>query len=71
METFIVKLRSIETRSWGNETEVTAASAKEAGEREAGEPLREAVGERADLRARVWPTPHGSAPEIFFYATRD
>lgn len=71
MDTFIVKLRSLETRSWGNETEVVALSAKEAGEREAGEPLREAVGVRADLRARVWPTPHGSAPEIFFYSTRD
>lgn len=71
MDTFIVKLRSLESRSWGNEMEISAETAKEAGERAAGEPLREAVGVRADLRARVWPTPHGSAPDILFYATRD
>lgn len=67
MANFVVKLRNLESRSWGNEAEIDAGSAKEAAEQVAGEPLRAAVGVRADLRARVWPTPFGSQPEILFY----
>ena len=66
--TFVVKLRDPLTRSWGNEHEVVAASAREAAEQVAGgEHLLEGPGERADLRARVWKTPYGSAPDLSFY----
>ena len=66
--TFVVKLRDPLTRSWGNEHEVVAASAREAAEQLAGgEHLLEGPGERADLRARVWKTPYGSAPDLSFY----
>ncbi|WP_375461883.1 hypothetical protein [uncultured Enterovirga sp.] len=67
MTTFIVQLRSTETRSWGNQAEVQADSAAEAAEQEAGESLRQGAGVRSDLRARVWATPFGSQPEISFY----
>ena len=66
--TFVVKLRDALTCSWGNEHEVIAASAREAAEQVAGgEHLLEGPGERADLRARVWKTPYGSAPDLSFY----
>ena len=66
--TFVVKLRDSLTRSWGNEHEVVAASAREAAEQLAGgEHLLEGPGERADLRARVWKTPYGAAPDLSFY----
>lgn len=69
LSTFIVKLRNSRTRSWGNETEVIAASAREAAEQLAGgERLLGAPGERANLRARVWKTPYGSFPDLWFYA---
>lgn len=66
--TFVVKLRDMRTRSWGDQTEVVAASALAAAEGLAGEPLLAAPGERANLRARVWATPFGSQPDIAFYA---
>ena len=66
--TFVVKLRDPLTRSWGNEQEVVAASVREAAEQLAGgEHLLEGPGERADLRARVWKMPYGSAPDLSFY----
>ena len=66
--TFVVKLRNALTRSWGNEHEVIAASAREAAEQVAGgEHLLEGPGERSDLRARVWKTPYGSTPDLSFY----
>ena len=66
--TFVVKLRDPRTRSWGNEHEVVAASAREAAEQLAGgERLSPGPGERADLRARVWKTPYGSTPDLSFY----
>ena len=66
--TFVVKLRDALTRSWGNEREVIAASAREAAEQVAGgEHLLEGPGERADLRARVWMMPYGSTPYLSFY----
>jgi hypothetical protein len=65
---FVVKLRDVRTRSWGNETEVVATTALEAAERvAAGEHLLEGPGERSRLRARVWKTPYGSVPEMLFY----
>ena len=67
-DTFVVKLRDPQTRSWGNEHEVVAASARDAAEQLAGEHLLEGPGERADLRARVWETPYGSAADLSFYA---
>jgi len=67
--TFVVKLRDPRTRSWGNEIEVVAASAPHAAEKVAlGERLLEGPGERSNLRARVWKTPHGSAPDLAFYS---
>ena len=66
--TFVVKLRDSLTRSWGNEHEVVAASARDAAEQLAGgEHLLEGPGQRSDLRARVWMTPYGSTPDISFY----
>ena len=65
--TFVVQLRNKEARSWGNQTEIVAGSAKEAAEQASGSSLREGFGERVDLRARVWPTPFGSRPDIPFY----
>lgn len=65
--TFVVQLRNKEARSWGNQTEIVAGSAKEAAELAAGSSLREGFGDRVDLRARVWPTPFGSRPDIPFY----
>ena len=68
VRTFVVKLRDTLTCSWGNEHEVIAASAREAAEQLAGgEHLLEGPGERADLRARVWKMPYGSAPDLSFY----
>lgn len=67
--TYVVKLRDLETRSWRNETEVVAASAREAAEQAAGgEHLTEGPGERSKLRARVWRTPYGTTPDLSFYA---
>ncbi len=67
--TFVVKLRDPHTRSWGDQTEVIATSARDAAEQVAGgEHLLEGPGERANLRARVWKTPYGSVPDILFYA---
>ena len=66
--TFVVRLRDRLTRSWGDEHEVVATSAREAAEQLAGgEHLSEGPGERADLRARVWKTPYGSTPDLSFY----
>jgi hypothetical protein len=68
--TFVVKIRDPHTRSWGDQTEVVATSARDAAEQVAGgEHLLEGPGERANLRARVWKTPYGSVPDISFYAT--
>lgn len=64
--TFLVKLRSSETRSWGNQTEVVATSERDAAEQLTGERLVE-LGERAELRARVSKTPSGSHPDVLFY----
>lgn len=64
---FAVKVRSQRTRSWGDLTEVMAVSAKVAAEQLVGSPLREGPGDRADLRARVWPTPFGTSPDIPFF----
>ena len=67
--TFVVKLRDPHTRSWGDQTEVIAISARDAAEQVAGgEHLLEGPGVRANLRARVWKTPYGSVPDILFYA---
>lgn len=65
---FAVKVRDLTTRSWGDQTEVLAKSAKAAAEDVTGEALVEGPGERANLRARVWPIPFGSQPDIPFYA---
>ena len=67
MPTFIVKLRSLSTKSWGNQEEVEAGSALEAAQRVSGETLREGSGAREHLRARVWVTPFGSQPDVQFY----
>ncbi len=68
--TFIVKLRNPGTNSWGNETEVIAASPRQAAEQVAGgEHLLEGPGERSNLRARVWKAPHGSSPDLSFYSS--
>ena len=67
--TFVVKLRDIGTRMWGNQTEVVATSAQAAAEAVAGEQLHAAVGERANLRARVWLTPFGAHPDVAFYVS--
>ena len=67
MDTYIVRLRSRETRSWGNEQEISAASALAAAQEAAGEPLRQGGGERQDLRARVWTMPFDSQPDEKFY----
>ena len=67
MNTYIVQLRNGEARSWGNQAEVSAESAKEAAEQVAGRLLRSGPGEREYLRARVWSTPFGSSPDIPFY----
>lgn len=64
---FVVKLRAARTCSWGNETEIVAASALDAAQLVAGEPLFGGRGERANLRARVWQTPYGSVPDQLFY----
>ena len=65
---FVVKLRSIETKSWGNQVEILAASAQAAAEQVAGETLVQGLNDRASLRARVWATPFGSQPEVLFYS---
>lgn len=67
MPTFIVKLRSLSTKSWGNQEEVEAGSALEAAQRVSGETLRQGAGERDRLRAKVWATPFGTQPEVQFY----
>lgn len=67
MTTFMVKLRDPATRSWGDQTELDAPSAQEAAETVAGVPLQAGPGVRAYLRARVWPAPFGSQPDIHFY----
>jgi hypothetical protein len=67
VNTFIVQLRNGEARSWGNQAEVSAESPKQAAEQVAGGFLRSGPGERIHLRARVWPTPFGSSPDIPFY----
>ena len=67
MPSFVVQLRDIQERRWGTHSEVAADSAKQAAEQVAGEPLHQGSGARADLRARVWPTPFGSQPDIPFY----
>jgi hypothetical protein len=64
--TFLVKLRSIETRSWGNQTEIAATSERDAAEQLTGERLLD-LGDRAELRARVSRTPSGSHPDVLFY----
>lgn len=64
---FVVKLRDVSSRMWGNQVEIRASSALEAAEMATGErPLLEA-GIRNDLRARVWATPFGSRPDVPFY----
>ena len=67
LNTFIVQLRNGEARTWGNQAEISAMSAKQAAEQAAGGSLRAGPGERVHLRARVWPTPFGSRPDIPFY----
>ena len=67
MSTFIVQLRNSETRSWGNQTEMSAESAHEAAEQAAGASLHFGPGERVHLRARVWAMPFGSRADIPFY----
>lgn len=65
--TFVVKLRSPDTRSWGNQVEVQAATASDAAEWLAGERLIEGSGQRDDLRVSLWSTPFGSsAPRLFY-----
>ncbi|MDB5590901.1 hypothetical protein [Enterovirga sp.] len=64
---FIVKLRNPGTRSWGNQTEVLALTAKDAAEDVSGERLIQGGVDRAQLRARVWAAPYGSAPDLMFY----
>ena len=64
---FVVKLRDGATRSWGNETEVFAASAQDAAEIVAAQPLSSGPGSREHLRARVWKLPYGTVPEVHFY----
>lgn len=71
MAMFTVRLRNRETRSWGNGEEVTAATALDAAQDLAGEPLREGRGDRQDLRARVWPMPFDSQPDIHFFVKSD
>ena len=66
---FVVKVRNLESRSWGDQVEVKANSAKDAAESVSGESLIVGPGDRARLRARVWPTPFGSQPDIPFYAS--
>lgn len=65
---FVVKLRDCGTRMWGNQIEVLAASARDAAELVSGERLRGGSGDRANLRARVWTLPFGSAPDVHFFA---
>lgn len=67
MTVFIVQLRNPATKMWGNQAEITAENPKAAAESAAGCTLREGAGGRADLRARVWPVPFGTQPEIPFY----
>lgn len=67
MPTFVVKLRSLSSKSWGNEEEVEAASALEAAQKAAGEALRQGSGDRDRLRARVWTVPVGTQPDVQFY----
>ena len=68
--TFVVKLRNLQTRSWGDQTEVSASSAQDAAEQLAGDRLVGGFGDRSDLRARVWATPFGSKPDTAFYVDR-
>lgn len=65
---FVVKLRDCGTRMWGNQVEVLASSPRDAAEIVSGERLRGGSGDRANLRARVWKLPFGSAPDIHFFA---
>ena len=67
MTTFIVQVRDMKLRMWGNQTEVTAETPEQAAEQSAGERLTGIAGARADLRARVWAVPFGSRPAIPFY----
>ena len=67
MSLFVVKLRDLRTRSWGDQEELDAGSAHAAAEAVAGERLIAGPGERTNLRARVWPAPFGSQPDIPFY----
>jgi hypothetical protein len=64
---FIVQLRNAESKSWGNQTEISAGSPREAAQQVAGRGLQPGPGERESLRARVWPTPFGSRTGIPFY----
>lgn len=70
LPTFVVKLRNLQTRSWGDQTEVSASSAQDAAEQLAGDRLVGGFGDRSDLRARVWATPFGSKPDTAFYVDR-
>lgn len=65
--TFVVKLRNMESRIWGNQSEIVADTAIDAAEWAAGESLVSAIGDRTKLRARVWQTPFGSIPDVPFY----
>lgn len=67
MGRFVVRLRDPGAGMWGNETEISADTARDAAEQVAGTFLVQGFGVRADLRARVWPTPVGSKPDIPFY----
>jgi hypothetical protein len=67
VDIFIVQLRNGETRTWGNQAEIGAVSAQKAAEQLAGRGLRPGPGDRMNLRARVWPMPFGSRPDIPFY----
>lgn len=67
MDIFIVQLRNADAGSWGNQTEISAASPQEAAQQVAGRGLHPGPGQRENLRARVWPTPFGSRTGIPFY----
>lgn len=67
MPTYIVKLRSLSSRSWGNQEEVEAESPLEAAEKASNETLRQGSGERDRLRAKVWTPPFDTSAAMQFY----
>lgn len=67
MPTYIVKLRNLTSRSWGNQEEVEAASPLEAAQKASNETLREGSGKREWLRAKVWALPFDTSSSMNFY----